>query len=118
MQNNEPSPEVVAIVNEVNKTSGATGNTGNNDGTAGDGVSGATGPKETNKCFACGGPMGEGEQYKSGYGEIVCKSCFSIMHTPFVNRENRPQRNSPCPCGKVKPDGTPVKYKNCCLKKL
>jgi preprotein translocase subunit SecA len=23
-------------------------------------------------------------------------------------------RNDPCPCGKLKPDGTPVKYKNCC----
>jgi preprotein translocase subunit SecA len=25
-----------------------------------------------------------------------------------------PGRNDPCPCGKKRPDGKPVKYKNCC----
>jgi len=25
-----------------------------------------------------------------------------------------PGRNDPCPCGKTRPDGKPVKYKNCC----
>ena len=25
-----------------------------------------------------------------------------------------PGRNDPCPCGKARPDGKPVKYKNCC----
>jgi preprotein translocase subunit SecA len=25
-------------------------------------------------------------------------------------------RNDPCPCGATKPDGTPIKYKNCCGK--
>lgn len=23
-------------------------------------------------------------------------------------------RNDPCPCGKLKPDGSPLKYKKCC----
>lgn len=25
-------------------------------------------------------------------------------------------RNDPCPCGKKKEDGTPVKFKKCCLR--
>lgn len=29
-------------------------------------------------------------------------------------RSQKIGRNEPCPCGKQKPDGTPVKYKNCC----
>jgi len=29
-------------------------------------------------------------------------------------RNKKIGRNEPCPCGKKKPDGTPVKYKNCC----
>ena len=29
-------------------------------------------------------------------------------------RSQKIGRNEPCPCGKKKPDGTPVKYKNCC----
>jgi len=28
-----------------------------------------------------------------------------------------PGRNDPCPCGRTRSDGTPVKYKNCCMKK-
>jgi len=31
-----------------------------------------------------------------------------------VRKANKVGRNDPCPCGKKKPDGTPVKYKNCC----
>jgi len=30
-----------------------------------------------------------------------------------VNRAKKIGRNSPCPCGKKKADGTPVKAKNC-----
>ena len=31
-----------------------------------------------------------------------------------IRKEAKVGRNDPCPCGKLKPDGTPVKYKNCC----
>jgi len=34
-----------------------------------------------------------------------------------IRAQKMPGRNDPCPCGKKKPDGTPVKYKNCCMKK-
>ncbi|HUU68730.1 MAG TPA: hypothetical protein VM186_04360, partial [Planctomycetota bacterium] len=34
-----------------------------------------------------------------------------------LRAQKMPGRNDPCPCGKKKPDGTPVKYKNCCMKK-
>lgn len=30
----------------------------------------------------------------------------------------RAGRNSPCPCGRRKPDGTPVKFKHCCINRL
>ena len=31
-----------------------------------------------------------------------------------VKKSVKVGRNAPCPCGSKKPDGTPVKYKNCC----
>lgn len=31
-----------------------------------------------------------------------------------VKKAEKVGRNDPCPCGKLKPDGTPMKYKNCC----
>ena len=34
-----------------------------------------------------------------------------------IRAQKMPGRNDACPCGKKKPDGTPVKYKNCCMKK-
>jgi len=34
-----------------------------------------------------------------------------------IRAQKTPGRNDPCPCGRKKPDGTPVKYKNCCMKK-
>ena len=34
-----------------------------------------------------------------------------------IRVQKMPGRNDPCPCGKKKPDGTPVKYKNCCMRK-
>jgi len=34
-----------------------------------------------------------------------------------IRAQKAPGRNDPCPCGRKKPDGTPVKYKNCCMKK-
>ncbi|NQT18328.1 MAG: hypothetical protein HQ592_01395, partial [Planctomycetes bacterium] len=33
-----------------------------------------------------------------------------------IRSQKAPGRNDPCPCGKKKPGGTPVKYKNCCMK--
>jgi len=27
-----------------------------------------------------------------------------------------PGRNDPCPCGKLRPNGLPMKYKDCCGK--
>lgn len=33
-----------------------------------------------------------------------------------VQNTNKVGRNDPCPCGKTKPDGTPIKHKNCCGK--
>jgi len=34
-----------------------------------------------------------------------------------IRAQKAPGRNDPCPCGKKKSDGTPVKYKNCCMKR-
>jgi len=31
-----------------------------------------------------------------------------------IKKDVKVGRNDPCPCGSKKPDGTPVKYKNCC----
>ena len=31
-----------------------------------------------------------------------------------VRREKKPGPNDPCPCGKKRPDGSPMKYKKCC----
>ena len=37
----------------------------------------------------------------------------SIKKQP-VKREKKPGRNDPCPCGKLRPNGLPMKYKDCC----
>ena len=34
-----------------------------------------------------------------------------------VRRVKKPGRNDPCPCGKLRPNGLPMKYKDCCGKK-
>ena len=31
-----------------------------------------------------------------------------------VKREKKPGRTDPCPCGKLRPNGLPMKYKDCC----
>jgi preprotein translocase subunit SecA len=31
-----------------------------------------------------------------------------------VRAQKEPGRNDPCPCGKKRPDGRPMKYKDCC----
>jgi hypothetical protein len=44
-------------------------------------------------------------------------SCGQIDFVEEANRHNvasaKIGRNDPCPCGRVKPDGSPMKYKNC-----
>ena len=37
----------------------------------------------------------------------------SVKRQP-VRREKKPGRNDPCPCGKKRPNGLPMKYKDCC----
>ncbi len=37
----------------------------------------------------------------------------SVKKQP-VRREKKPGRNDPCPCGKLRPNGLPMKYKDCC----
>ncbi|MBM4041329.1 MAG: preprotein translocase subunit SecA, partial [Planctomycetes bacterium] len=44
-------------------------------------------------------------QAKPGRPEPVVQAIIS---------RKEPGRNDPCPCGKTRPDGKPVKYKNCC----
>ena len=31
-----------------------------------------------------------------------------------VKKLKKPGRNDPCPCGKLRPNGLPMKYKDCC----
>ena len=33
-----------------------------------------------------------------------------------VKKAKKPGRNDPCPCGKLRPNGLPMKYKDCCGK--
>ena len=33
-----------------------------------------------------------------------------------VKKVKKPGRNDPCPCGKLRPNGLPMKYKDCCGK--
>ncbi len=37
----------------------------------------------------------------------------SVKRQP-VRRDKKPGRNDPCPCGKKRPNGLPMKYKDCC----
>jgi len=37
----------------------------------------------------------------------------SVKSQP-VKRAKKPGRNDPCPCGKLRPNGLPMKYKDCC----
>ncbi len=39
----------------------------------------------------------------------------SIRRQP-VKKVKKPGRNDPCPCGKLRPNGLPMKYKDCCGK--
>ncbi|MDD5527381.1 MAG: preprotein translocase subunit SecA [Patescibacteria group bacterium] len=45
------------------------------------------------------------------------RAAFDNVKQKTLNAEGeKVGRNDPCPCGAKKPDGTPVKYKNCCGK--
>ena len=37
----------------------------------------------------------------------------SVKKQP-VKKIKKPGRNDPCPCGKLRPNGLPMKYKDCC----
>jgi len=37
----------------------------------------------------------------------------SVKRQP-VKAAKKPGRNDPCPCGKLRPNGLPMKYKDCC----
>ena len=39
----------------------------------------------------------------------------SVRKQP-VKKVKKPGRNDPCPCGKLRPNGLPMKYKDCCGK--
>ena len=39
----------------------------------------------------------------------------SVKKAP-VKKVKKPGRNDPCPCGKLRPNGLPMKYKDCCGK--
>ena len=46
-----------------------------------------------------------------------CLSCgkFLPVNKFYVKKVKKPGRNDPCPCGKMKEDGSrPLKYKECC----
>ena len=40
---------------------------------------------------------------------------FMDRHTAPITAEKKIKPNDPCPCGKLKADDTPVKYKKCCM---
>jgi preprotein translocase subunit SecA len=55
----------------------------------------------------------------SGPSKVMEKGAERQDRTSGVGRTTSGKkigRNEPCPCGSVKPDGTPVKYKHCCGK--
>ncbi|HRG67310.1 MAG TPA: hypothetical protein PLS73_00605 [Saprospiraceae bacterium] len=47
--------------------------------------------------------------------EGLSKIMLKHVNAYDVNRKKL-GRNDPCPCGKLKPDNTPIKFKNCCGK--
>ena len=52
------------------------------------------------------------------WAEAIRECKAARLYTPEVERvyktAEKPGRNSPCPCGRLKEDGKPTKYKNCC----
>ncbi|MCD7860829.1 MAG: preprotein translocase subunit SecA [Oscillospiraceae bacterium] len=59
--------------------------------------------------------VGESVQRKSVVRSSVANvgGDESVKRQP-VRREKKPGRNDPCPCGKLHPNGLPMKYKDCC----
>jgi len=49
----------------------------------------------------------------------VSRSSTANINTDGVKKQpvkaaKKPGRNDPCPCGKLRPNGLPMKYKDCC----
>ncbi|MCD8001608.1 MAG: preprotein translocase subunit SecA, partial [Oscillospiraceae bacterium] len=59
--------------------------------------------------------VGESVQRKSVVRSSVANvgGDESVKRQP-VRREKKPGRNDPCPCGRLRPNGLPMKYKDCC----
>jgi preprotein translocase subunit SecA len=52
---------------------------------------------------------------KTAESSVEGRAAFDNIRQKAVNASGeKVGRNDPCPCGSKKPDGTPVKYKNCC----
>ena len=43
-----------------------------------------------------------------------CFFCGAPQKKQPVKKIKKPGRNDPCPCGKLRPNGLPMKYKDCC----
>ena len=67
------------------------------------------------------------KQFSNASGDFVSKSMAQVSNIEthqkiaLKNEEvqkfgHKVSRNDPCPCGAIKEDGTPIKYKNCCGK--
>jgi hypothetical protein len=48
-------------------------------------------------------------------GKGVIRMFVQEFELPMILNDGKPKLNGPCPCGRKKEDGTPVKYKKCCL---
>ena len=51
-----------------------------------------------------------GIDLRSGDGSLTKHTVIKLEES---GKPSKIGRNAPCPCGKTKPDGTPVKYKKC-----
>ena len=40
----------------------------------------------------------------------------TVKKVPMKADKKKPGRNDPCPCGKLRPNGLPMTYKDCCGK--
>ena len=52
---------------------------------------------------------------KGAVGSVGGASGQPVKKQP-VKSVKKPGRNDPCPCGKLRPNGLPMKYKDCCGK--
>ena len=59
------------------------------------------------------------KQQESLERKSVAKGTLNVggdasTHRQPVKKTKKPGRNDPCPCGKLRPNGLPMKYKDCC----